>query len=260
MQAYLNKGIKEIIDQYPAVAKVLDEYGIGCGPCNVGTCLLKDIVDIHNLPPEQEQELMQRIANTVYPGQDVEIPLRKKQAPVEKTEIKYSPPMKKLVDEHVLIKRWIALIPKVVENLDVETQEGRQLILEGVDMIRSYADRYHHAKEEDILFKYFDENSEILKVMYADHATGRGHVQAILEALERRDKAVVAEHLTAYRDLLTEHIRKEDEILYPWMDRNLSTKQIGELFAKFNQADEQMGFSPAKYERFVVKLEKKYNH
>jgi len=251
MQAYLNKGIKEIIDQYPAVAKVLDEYGIGCGPCNVGTCLLT---------PEQEQELMQRIANTVYPGQDVEIPVRKEQAPVEKTEIKYSPPMKKLVDEHVLIKRWIALIPKVVENLDVETQEGRQLILEGVDMIRSYADRYHHAKEEDILFKYFDENSEILKVMYADHTTGRGHVKAILEALERRDKAVVAEHLTAYRDLLTEHIRKEDEILYPWMDRNLSTKQIGELFAKFNQADEQMGFSPAKYERFVVKLEKKYNH
>ena len=86
MQAYLNKGIKEIIDQYPAVAKVLDEYGIGCGPCNVGTCLLKDIVDIHNLPPEQEQELMQRIANTVYPGQDVEIPVRKKPAPVEKTE------------------------------------------------------------------------------------------------------------------------------------------------------------------------------
>jgi len=60
MEGYLNKGIKEVIDQYPEVEKILDEYGIGCGPCSVGVCLLKDIVDIHNLPAEQEQELLPR--------------------------------------------------------------------------------------------------------------------------------------------------------------------------------------------------------
>ena len=48
MEQYLSKGIKEIIDQYPDVESILDEYGIGCGPCSVGICLLKDIVDIHN--------------------------------------------------------------------------------------------------------------------------------------------------------------------------------------------------------------------
>ena len=166
--------------------------------------------------------------------------------------------MKKLVDEHVLIKRWLALIPAVVKNLDLESDEGRQLILDGIDLIRSYADRYHHAKEEDILFKYFDEKSEILQVMYEDHTTGRGHVKAMLEALDRRDKATLGEHLLAYRELLTGHIKKEDEILYPWMDRNLSTSQVGELFAKFSEVDEKMGFSPDKYEQFVVKLEKQF--
>jgi hypothetical protein len=34
MEAYLNKGIKEVIDQFPEVEKILDEYGIGCGPCS----------------------------------------------------------------------------------------------------------------------------------------------------------------------------------------------------------------------------------
>lgn len=260
METLLNKGIKEIIDQYPDVEKLLDEYSIGCGPCSVGICQLKDIVDIHNLPEDQEQELMHRIAGIVYPGQDIKIPPGKKKASSEIYEIKYSPPMKQLVDEHVLIKRWIALIPAVVENLDLESSAGRQLILDGIDMIQSYADRYHHAKEEDILFRYFDGDSEIIQVMYEDHATGRGHVKAMVEALDRMDKVTLSEHLFAYRDLLTEHIKKEDEVLYPWMDRNLSTTQIGELFAKFSEVDGKMGFSPDKYLKFVEKLENRLNH
>ncbi len=102
MEEYLNKGIKEIMNQFPEVENILNEYGIGCAPCSVSTCLLKDIVEIHSLPAE-------------------------------------------------------------------------------------------------------------------------------------------------------------DEILYPWMDSNLSTRQIGELFTKFNEMDEQIGFSPTKYETFIDNLEKKLN-
>ena len=258
MEANLNKGIKEVIDEFPEVEKILDEYGIGCGPCSVGTCLLKDIVDIHDLPADQEQKMMARIAKIIYPDEVVEIPQVKRKVEAPPKGIKYSPPMKKLVDEHVLIKRWVALIPEVINNLDVDSEEGRQLLLDGVDFIRSYADKYHHAKEEEILFKYFDEDLDILKVMHEDHERGRSHVRAILEALERRDKATIAEHLNAYRELLKEHIKKEDDILYPWMDRNLSDTQIGELFSEFNTTDEQIGFSPDKYEVFINHLEQKY--
>ena len=148
-------------------------------------------------------------------------------------------------------------MPRAVENLDLDSEEGRQLVLDGIDFIRSYADKYHHAKEEDILFKYFDEDLDILKVMHEDHTQARGHVKAILEAIDRKDRTAVAEHLTAYGELLTEHIRKEDDILYPWMDRNFSTTQIGELFSKFNEIDEQMGVSPTKYEAFINRVEEK---
>jgi hemerythrin-like domain-containing protein len=256
MEEYLNKGIKEVITEFPEVGKVLDAYGIGCGPCAVGTCLLKDIVEIHGLSVDEEQEMMVRIAKIIYPDKVVKMPQIRRKAEAKPKEIKYSPPMKALVDEHVLIKRWVALIPEVVKNLDLESEEGRQLILDGVDFIRSYADKYHHAKEEEILFKYFDENLDILKVMHEDHTQGRGHVKAILEAIERKDKASVAEHLTAYAELLTEHIKKEDEILYPWMDRSLSITQIGKLYSKFKETDAGMGNSPKKYEAFINNLEK----
>lgn len=49
MDEYLNEGIKEIITEFPKVESILNDYDIGCGPCNVGICLLKDIVTIHRL-------------------------------------------------------------------------------------------------------------------------------------------------------------------------------------------------------------------
>ena len=210
MEKYLNKGIKDLISELPKVGDILNEYNIGCVPCNVGSCLLKDIIQIHNLSSGDEEELMARIARAIYPDRKIKIPKIKKKATTESKEIKYSPPIKKLVDEHALIKKWLVLIPEVIEKLDIETKEGRDLILDGVDFIRSYADRFHHAKEEDILFKYFDENLDIIKAMHEDHETGRGHVRAIIEALEKKDKKAVIEHLNGYKDLLTEHIKKED--------------------------------------------------
>lgn len=65
LEAYLDKGIKEVIVQFPAIESILTEYGIGCGPCNVGTCLLKDIVRIHNLPADREEELLKKISETI---------------------------------------------------------------------------------------------------------------------------------------------------------------------------------------------------
>ena len=258
MDEYLNKGIKEIIAEFPEIESILNDYDIGCGPCTVGICLLKDIVAIHRLSADQERELMSRLAKTIHPGKNIKIPAIKKRTEDKAKKLKYSPPIQKLVDEHVLIKRWIALIPEVIKDLDVQSEQGRQLIRDGVDMIRSYADKFHHAKEEEILFKYFDENSDILKVMHEDHAHARGLVKAMLDALEKRDQKTIAENLMAYRELLTEHIRKEDEILYPWMDNQLSTHQVGELFSKFGQADQQISVNTDTYENFIDRLEKKF--
>lgn len=256
MDTYLNRSIKQIIQEFPAVEKILEDYGIGCGPCAVGLCLLKDIVGVHSLEKPVEQELMARIENLIYPERGIQVPQRKPEEGGPKPgEIKYSPPVKKLVDEHVWIKRWIALIPKVAADLDLASAEDRRLLLEGIDFIRSYADKFHHAKEEEILFKYFDENLEILQAMHEDHRRGRNHVKAVLEGLEGKDKEAVAEHLLAYRELLTEHIRKEDEILYPWMDRSLSVSQVGELYARFQAAEENIGYAPQKYEDFVARTE-----
>jgi len=260
MEGYLNSGIKDLITRFPEIEKMLDEYHIGCAPCNVGTCLLKDIVGIHNLPQEDEHELMARIAKVIYPDRDIEIPKIKRKKQAGPGEIKYSPPIKRLVDEHVLIKKLIQLIPDILGNIDLESDADRKLILNCVDFIRYYADKFHHAKEEEILFKYFDANLDIIKTMLQDHETGRAHVRAIVEAVNGRNKNSVIEHLNGYKDLLTEHIKKEDEILYPWIDRNLSIKQVGELFGKFDAAEKTIDEEVIeRVKKFVMELENRIN-
>ncbi|MFZ2225185.1 MAG: hypothetical protein WAV26_10940, partial [Candidatus Deferrimicrobium sp.] len=65
----------------------------------------------------------------------------------------------------------------------------------------------------------------------------------------------ISENLHGYAGVLLEHIKKEDEILYPWMDRNLSMRQVGELFARFRAVDERFAEDRKKYESYVVRLE-----
>jgi hemerythrin-like domain-containing protein len=259
MQKYLNTPIKEIITKFPNVGKILEEYHIGCVPCTLGSCLLKDVVAIHNLSADDETELMYRIEKQIYPNKDVKKPVPRtavKRASAK--EIKYSPVIKRLVDEHTLIKKWIALIPEVLASFDVNNESHRQIILGGIDFIRFYADKFHHAKEEDILFDYTDKNLDIIKTILSDHEAARAHVRATLEALKLKDKHSVIEHLSAYKDLLTEHIKKEDEILYPWIERGLSVTQVGELFSKFDAAEEKIDKEViAKCKKFIDEIEKR---
>jgi hemerythrin-like domain-containing protein len=255
MERYLQSPIKELIGRFPALGKILEEYAIGCVPCSVGTCLLRDIVEIHNLCPADEEELMGRIARIVAPGQAVEFPRPGRDRAAGTRKVSYSPPTKMLVEEHRRILRFVALIPALAAGIDVESDEGRGRILDAVDFIRSYADRFHHAKEEELLFACFDEELDILKAMHEDHRRGRACVQGVLDALGRRDAEGVARNLAEYREILTEHIRKEDEILYPWMDRSLTTRQVGELFARFREVDETFLEAGERYEAFVSDLE-----
>ncbi len=235
MEKYLNKPVKEVIALFERAGKVLEEYNIGCVSCDAGSCLLKDVVGIHNLPEGKEKELFEKMAAVIYPGQKVEIPVpeRERRAP---GDAGFSPPLKRLADEHVRIKKLAGLIPRIISKLD--TTAGVFLAKDSVYFIRNYADKFHHAKEEEILFKYFDDGLDIIKVMRDDHEKARAYAGQISGALADKDAAAAAGRLEAYAELLSGHIRKEDEILYPWMDRNLSTTQIGEIFSAFNEADE----------------------
>lgn len=256
MDKHMNTGIKEVISKFPQVGKVLEEYGIGCVSCTAGSCLLRDVVEIHNLGPQAEAEMMSRIAGLIDPDGQTEVAVPAASHAKEPRQIRYSPPMQKLVREHELIKRWLAMVPEIVGRLDSEWERFGPVLVQAVAFIRSYADAYHHAKEEDVLFAGLDDDLDIIKVMRQDHEQARALVRRLAEAVETADIAVVADCLNQHRELLQEHIKKEDEILYPWIDRGLSDTQVGHLFSRFGQIDRQFGDHPAEQEQFIRRTER----
>ncbi|GAB6058128.1 hemerythrin domain-containing protein [Desulfonatronum parangueonense] len=174
-----------------------------------------------------------------------------------------------LMKEHRLIERMITLIKETVEYIRKGNRIDPDLVDVAVDFIRTYADRTHHGKEEDILFKKLDqkglstEDRKMMDELIEDHVFGRKIVRNIVEANERYRKGdasaleQIAQNLQALAELYPGHIEKEDKDFFP-ASRNYFTDQEDEaLLEEFLEFDRQMIHE--KYESIVESYAKKAN-
>ena len=102
-----------------------------------------------------------------------------------------------LVHEHKLILRMLAVLERNALATAAGTYSNYRFYLDGVDFIRNYADRYHHAKEEDVLFEALVKNgmpreNSPVAAMLMEHEQGRVYV---------RDMAAAAQALAVLPDM-----------------------------------------------------------
>lgn len=172
-----------------------------------------------------------------------------------------------LVNEHRLILRMIALLERNAARTAAGQFTDWQFFLDGVEFIRSYADRFHHAKEEDVLFAALVQNgmpreNSPVAAMLMEHEQGRCHVRA-MEAASRESLAgeagreqVIAENALAYAELLRGHIAKEDDILYPLAERVIPDTMRDGIISGYAAAEGKTAADfTARYEALVAKYE-----
>ena len=53
--------IKEVIDEHPKVGEILGKYDIGCIECSIGTCQFQEVVKVHFLGDEVENQIEKEI-------------------------------------------------------------------------------------------------------------------------------------------------------------------------------------------------------
>ena len=171
-----------------------------------------------------------------------------------------------MVEEHRLILRMIALVEANTALLETGQFDDWQFYLDAVDFIRNYADRFHHAKEEDVLFRELvaggmpEQNSPVAAMLMA-HDQGRDFVRAMEQAAQKAlagspgQEAAIAANAKGYAALLRDHIDKEDHILYPLAERVLRPEVRPQMVADYAAAAAKTPGLEAKYRQLVEAYE-----
>jgi hemerythrin-like domain-containing protein len=158
-----------------------------------------------------------------------------------------------LKHEHQIILMVLDAAQREAQAIQQSRKVDEKTIEEYLDFLRNFADRCHHAKEEDLLFVKMQQNGISgqggpIAVMLAEHNQGRKHLKAIADALPEaavgNSEAIdaISNNLLGYVNLLAAHIYKEDHILYPMADRLLNAQDQVQLMREFDRVEaEEIG-------------------
>ncbi len=157
-----------------------------------------------------------------------------------------------LMIEHRLIERMIKVLGSELELIASEKNPNLVLVDSAVDFIRTYADRTHHGKEEEILFRELERkrlaagHKAVMETLVREHRFARDKTTALLEAKERHlggDLGALAEmaaHMKALIEFYPKHIYTEDqEFFVPVMDYFTLAEQQA-MLGEFRQFDRRM--------------------
>lgn len=147
-----------------------------------------------------------------------------------------------LMNEHKEIVKFVGKLRlmclEFINNNKIDINEFK----ESINFIRTYADERHHQKEEQILFKsmitHLGARAEnIVKYgMLIEHDLARYHVNALDEAVTKYEREAndelklnILTHALSYCDLLLRHAYKEDNVVYPFGEKNLPKEELARL-------------------------------
>lgn len=177
-------------------------------------------------------------------------------------------PTEILMEEHKAILRLLEVLRKISAKLQNGSSVNVEALEKAVDFIRTFSDKCHHAKEEYVLFKFMEERGMPryggpIGVMLMEHDQGRNYVSKMAEAVEEikngKDAGKkYAENALNFADLLSQHIHKEDNILYPMSEQMMEEGDEEKLLEEFEQSEkERVGDGVHdKYLKILEELEK----
>lgn len=136
-------------------------------------------------------------------------------------------PIAPLMIEHKLIGRVISLMAREAKRVESGGPPNPVFVDNVVDFVRVFADRYHHVKEEDILFGEVRKKAlpealaRVVDELTQDHRRQRAVVQELADAnaeLGHGNTAVVPamiEAMKAFVEFYSKHMAKEDQQFFP---------------------------------------------
>lgn len=157
-----------------------------------------------------------------------------------------------LMIEHRLIERMLTVIQDALPRVEKSRIVDPFFVDTTVDFIRTYADRTHHGKEEDILFRDLnnkdlsDVDRAVMNELLEEHVLGRSTTKALVEAntlYRNGDASALGNVVSCLRilvDFYPRHIEKEDKVFFPASRAYFSEAEDQAMLAEFLDFDRKM--------------------
>jgi len=171
-------------------------------------------------------------------------------------------PIETLIAEHDVITKVLDAVDATLRRELAEPGRFDRAFYErAFDFFAGFADRWHHAKEEELLFPELERcgiaaEDGPIGCMLEEHAEGRAFVRTVREALKAHasgDASVeqlVRGTAARFVELLRAHIYKENEALFVMADRVLSDAVRDQMRIRFIDAELASG-GDAERRRYV---------
>jgi len=155
-----------------------------------------------------------------------------------------------LMSEHQVIERMIATLERATDLLEAGQEVPPEIFIEASNFIQGFGDGCHHKKEEDVLFKAMAKNgmpasAGPIAVMLGEHETGRAYnrgMRAAAQKMAAGDEAAAQEvirNARGYALLLTQHIAKENQILFPMADKIIPLAEQAAVVEGFEHVEHE---------------------
>jgi hemerythrin-like domain-containing protein len=166
-----------------------------------------------------------------------------------------------LYNEHLIIKSVIEFRDKISTLASKDPARYRDIIIELIVFFRNYADKFHHYKEEKLLFPLMCEKNEMLKdsiieEMLDNHRDFRMLVKSMESAVESGNYEETNKLLTKYTEMLLDHIAVEDEELFQMAETLIDENELEKMYYDFKDIDAELGLEIKRdFEKMNKKLD-----
>jgi hemerythrin-like domain-containing protein len=155
-----------------------------------------------------------------------------------------------LKSEHRLILEQLDNLSRARQGLEEGSRPPGEFFESAVVFAREFADRFHHFKEEFLLFGMLARNQEgrldaeigALRYQHERCREAMATIEQALPAYGSGDEiaaTLLAMGLSVYVTLLRRHIFLEDDVFFPLAAKMLTDEDDAELLKHFAEAQEQ---------------------
>ncbi|MDD4142954.1 MAG: hemerythrin domain-containing protein [Bacteroidales bacterium] len=147
--------------------------------------------------------------------------------------------------EHDAILYVLRILGKMMQSDNSNSETLLRYYGEVVYFLKIFADKCHHGKEENYLFKELinkgipNEGGPV-GVMLHEHDQGREYIAQMSRSFDENNIEGFNNAAILYSDLLRQHIEKENNVLFMIADRVINEQEQNRLFEQFEQHEENV--------------------